>query len=225
MKKILIIISVSAMLLAVISYAGAWSSPTQGRGFNAIPNLTTEQSGKIDNLRQDFIKVSLPLRNELDAKKQELRTLLAQPSADAAALKVKQKEIFAMQQQLQEKSLVFYLDARAVLTPEQVSGMPAGCGLGFLTGTGFGRGYGQGMGYGKGGGRSKGCGQGMGYGKGGGRGKGCGQGMGYGKGGGRGKGCAQGMGYGKGGGRGKGCAQGMGYGKGGGRGKGCRWQQ
>ena len=200
MKKALIIISVSVALLAVITYAGAWNPPAQGRGLNTIPKLTTEQSGKIDNLRQEFIKASLPLRDELAARKQEFRTLLSQPSADAASLKAKQKEILALRQQLQEKSLASHLDARAVLTPEQVSGLPAGYGLGFLTGTGLGRGYGRDMSYGRG------CGRGMGYGKGRGRSmgydRGSGQGMGYGK------GCGRGMGYSKGGG------QGMGYGRG-----------
>ena len=60
---------------------------------------------------------------------------------DQAAIKAKQKEIFNLQTQLQEKATSFRLEVRKVLTPEQLAQLPAivsqGAGFGHH-GMGFG---------------------------------------------------------------------------------------
>ena len=184
MKKTAIGISVVTALLVTASLALAWG-PGYGRGAGfAAPsaygclyapnfNLTADQTGKLTGLQQQFLNESLPIRNELAAKSLELRNLMAQPSPSAATISAKQQEIFALQQKMQEKSLPYQTNARNVLTPQQVSQLPPGCGLGFAAGTGygsgFGGGYGRGMGYssgyGGGYGRGRGMGRGMGYGR------------------------------------------------------------
>jgi zinc resistance-associated protein len=162
MKKTAIGISVVTALLVTASLALAWG-PGYGRGagypgtsaygclYAPNFNLTGEQTGKLTGLQQQFLNETLPVRNELAAKSLELRSLMAQPSPNAATISAKQKEILALQQKMQEKSLAYQTNARSVLTPQQVSQLPPGCGLGFAVGSGYGArygsGYGRGMGY------------------------------------------------------------------------------
>jgi len=169
MKKTVMAIGIVVVLLVAVSLALAWG-PGYGRGagYAAGPyyrgcwyapgiNLTSDQTGKLNSLHQAFLNESLPIRNELASRALELRTLMAQPGTDAAKISAKQKEIFALQQKLQEKSLAYQSDARNVLTPQQLSALPPGCGLGFA-GTGYGAGFG---GYGRG----RGMGRGPGFGR------------------------------------------------------------
>jgi len=189
MKKTLIGIAIVMALLLTASLTLAWG-PGYGRGSGYAPasaygclyapnsNLTADQAGKLAGLQQQFLNESLPIRNELAAKSLELRNLMAQPGADAAKINAKQQDIFALQQKIQEKSLASQEEARKILTPQQISMLPPGCGLGFAAGTGYGRGmgysagtgvgYGRGMGYrsGFGGGYSRGRGMGRGGGSG-----------------------------------------------------------
>ncbi|NWF55692.1 MAG: periplasmic heavy metal sensor, partial [Syntrophaceae bacterium] len=162
MKKTAIGISVVTVFLVTASLALAWGHGYgRGAGF-ATPsaygclyapnfNLTAEQTGKLTGLQQQFLNETLPIRNELAAKSLELRSLMVQPSPNAAAISAKQKEISALQQKMQEKSLSYQTNARSLLTPQQLSQLPPGCGLGFAAGFGYGAGfrggYGRGMGY------------------------------------------------------------------------------
>jgi Spy/CpxP family protein refolding chaperone len=184
MKKTAIGLSVVAALLVTASLALAWG-PGYGRGagntgaygsgclYAPSFNLTAEQSGNLTSLQQQFLNETLPIRNEMAAKSLEIRNLMAQPSANAASISAKQQEVFTLQQKMQEKSLAYQTNARNMLTPQQLSMLPPGCGLGFAAGSGygagFGSGYGRGMGYnsGFGGGysRSRGMGRGAGYGR------------------------------------------------------------
>ena len=177
MKKTVIGVSVVVALLAAASLAITWG-PGYGRGFGYTGgpasrecwyapnfNLTADQTGKLTGLQQQFLNESLPIRNEMATKALELRTMMAQPAGDAAKISAKQQEIFALQQKMQEKSLAYQTNARNILTPQQLSMLPPGCGLGFAAGTGYGRGMGYGAGYGGGYGRGRGMGRGMGDGR------------------------------------------------------------
>jgi len=180
MKRTAIGISIVTALLVTASLALAWG-PNYGRGAGfAAPtaygclytpnfNLTAEQSGKLTGLQQQFLNETLPVRNEMATKALELRTMMAQPGGDAAKISAKQQEIFTLQQKIQEKSLAYQTNARNALTPQQLSMLPPGCGLGFAAGSGYGAGfsgYGRGMGFssGFGGGYSRGRGMGRGAG-------------------------------------------------------------
>jgi Spy/CpxP family protein refolding chaperone len=116
-------------------------------GVPPIPNLTADQSAQIQALRDDFLKEIEPLQKELYAKGQELRNLWRSSNPDQAAIAAKQKEIFNLQSQLQEKATSLGLEIRKVLTPEQLAQMPAfSQGAGFGPGAGFGlRGFGPPM--------------------------------------------------------------------------------
>ncbi len=185
MKKTAIGIVVVVALLVAASLAVAWG-PGYGRGagYPAGPaysgclyapnvNLTAEQTARLNSLQQAFLNETLPVRNEMASSAMEVRTLMAQPGTDSAKVTAKQREIFALQQKLQERSLAYQSDARNILSPQQLSALPPGCGLGFAAGTGYGTryggGYGRGMGYssgfGSGNGRGRGMGRGGGFGR------------------------------------------------------------
>jgi Spy/CpxP family protein refolding chaperone len=115
-------------------------------------NLTAEQNQKIQAMRESFFKETLPLRNEMQTKRLELRTLWAQTNPDQEKILAKQKEINALRAQLQEKRTQHQLEMRKVLTPEQQAQLGAygpGFGPGFGPGKGMrgGFGPGRGMGY------------------------------------------------------------------------------
>jgi Spy/CpxP family protein refolding chaperone len=150
MKKTIIIgLSLVLGLALVATVALAWGPefrPGFGRGFGGpaygvppILNLTTEQSAQLQALRDGFLKEIDPIQKELYAKATELRKLWSTPNADQAAIAAKQKEIFNLQSQIQEKATNLGLEIRKMLTPEQLAQLPAfGPGAGFGPGMGFG---------------------------------------------------------------------------------------
>ena len=156
MKKTTIIgVGLALGLALVASVALAWGpgfGPGFGRGFGGpaygsppIPNLTAEQSSQIQALRDGFLKEIEPLQKELYTKGTELRNLWQSPNPDQATIAAKQKEIFNLRSQIQEKATNLGLDIRKVLTPEQLAQFDT-----FGPGKGFGpRGMGFGPGMGK----------------------------------------------------------------------------
>jgi Spy/CpxP family protein refolding chaperone len=174
MKKMIVGLMVIALLATVgVAMAQGWGrgmgyGPGYGPGPNApcygpgygpgygpkgswgpALNLTAEQNQKIQAMRESFFKETLPLRNEMQTKQLELRTLWAQTNPDQDKILAKQKEINALRAQLQEKGTRHRLEMRKVLTPEQQAQIGA-------FGPGFGPGYGMRGGFGPG--------RGMGYG-------------------------------------------------------------
>src|SRR4030067_2380113 len=114
MKKTSIIgLGVVLGLALVATVAIAWGpgfGPRFGRGPGGpgfgvppIPNLTAEQSAQIQALRDAFLEEIEPLQAELYTKATELRSLWSSPNPDQAPIAAKQKEIFNLQSQLQEK--------------------------------------------------------------------------------------------------------------------------
>jgi Spy/CpxP family protein refolding chaperone len=124
-------------------------------------NLSQDQSVKMNSLQQAFAKETADLDAKIYQKQLELNGLLLQPAPDAAKISGVQKEISGLQLQLNEKSVSYQLEARKVLTAEQVAQLPPGCALGFgpMTGggPGCGPGYGRGYGCGRGAGAGRGC--------------------------------------------------------------------
>ena len=125
-----------------------------GYGSGAGLNLSPEQTQKLQALRENFFKETLPLRNELALKHLELRTLWSQPNPNQNQILAKQKEINALREQLQERATRHRLEVGNTLTPEQQAqalrnfpggfgsggpgrGMRCGYGLGRRIGMGF----------------------------------------------------------------------------------------
>lgn len=150
MKKTIIIgLGLVLGLALVATVAMAWGpgfGPGFGRGFRGpaygsppIPDLTAEQSGQIQALKDAFLKEIEPLQNDLWTKRTELRSLWSDSKTDPAVFTAKQKEIWDLQSKLQEKAANLGLEIKKVLTPEQLAQLPAsGRGAGFGPGRGFG---------------------------------------------------------------------------------------
>jgi Spy/CpxP family protein refolding chaperone len=122
------IVLVAALAMPIFAHDRGWGKGrgvgiapegTQAPCWEAIPNLTPEQSAKLQELRQQRDKEALPLRNDLVAKKAELRDLWLQSEPDEAAIKVKQQEINDLRTKLQDTMTEYRLEAGKIITPEQ----------------------------------------------------------------------------------------------------------
>ena len=129
--------------------------PGCGQGYGpqgswgASLNLTAEQTQKMQAMQESHFKETLPLRNEMQLKQLELRTLWAQTNPDQEKILAKQKELNALRAQMQEKGTKHRLEMRKILTPEQQAQVGA-FGPGFGPGRGMKGGFGPGRGMGPG---------------------------------------------------------------------------
>ncbi len=143
MKKRLLAATVTLAILFCGSLALAgprgWGhrmGPGTGNGYGISNlNLTEAQSAKLQSLRENYLAAITPLQNRMFALRSELRLLWNAAAPDREKITAKQKEISAVESQMEEKATTYRLDCRAVLTPEQQSQMAA-------AGPQMGRGYG-----------------------------------------------------------------------------------
>ncbi len=87
-------------------------------------NLTEEQSAKLQELRDSYLRDTMEWRNELLIKRFDLRDLLNNPKADTNAILAKQREVSELESKIQERALLFQIEMRKVLTPEQIQLLP-----------------------------------------------------------------------------------------------------
>ncbi len=99
-------------------------------GWAADLDLTAEQTAKLQDHRKAFFKDTAGIRTDIFEKKQNMDVLMLEPTVDAQKAKTLQAEISALKAQMAQKRLQAQLDARAVLTPEQIKLLPPGCKLG-----------------------------------------------------------------------------------------------
>jgi Spy/CpxP family protein refolding chaperone len=151
MKKALAVLGLVGLVALTASMAFAWG-PGWGRGYGygygpgvAAPNLNADQVAKIQKIQSDRYTEMATVRNEMFTKRTELQALFREPTLDQAKISAKQKEIAALQAQMQEKALAARTAVAEALTPEQRAQLPA-----FGPGFGPGRGFGPGMGMGPG---------------------------------------------------------------------------
>jgi len=155
MKRTTVALGLVGVLVLTASAALAWG-PGWGRGFGpgygpgpAVANLNQDQIAKIQKIQSDRYAEMAKVRNEMFTKRTELQALFREPTLDQAKIAAKQKEIAALQAQLQEKTLAARTAVAETLTPEQRAQMPAfGPGMGPGFGPGRGMGYGPRMGFG-----------------------------------------------------------------------------
>jgi len=137
MKKT-VILGLILVLSAALMASAALAGPGYGRGFGAgygygypaVPNLTADQSAKIQALQKAHLDETAPLQQQLLAKRTELRTLWLNPKPDQASIAAKQREILDLQAKLAEKATNLRLETRKVLTPEQQAQFGPGMGWG-----------------------------------------------------------------------------------------------
>ena len=88
--------------------------------------LTPEQKVKFREMRRSFIRENAQLIGALVAKRLELRSLWTDPKSDPNALLDKEKELRALQNQMKDKAIQAMLEARKILTPEQIENWKPG---------------------------------------------------------------------------------------------------
>ncbi len=166
MKKLYVTIGLLALValatasLAVGPGTDAGSGPGQaagpgwqkgpGPGFHgghgrwaSYLNLSKEQQDQLSALRKRQWEELKPLRDQMYQKRQEMKDLYTNPSANDATIIAKQKELNLLQQQMQDKAVQFRLEQRRIFTPEQLEklkAMPYGHGRGACGGWGRPRG-------------------------------------------------------------------------------------
>ena len=153
MKKGMIALGLVAVMLFGISYVYAQEQsdpPSHGRMHSEKSwshgkglNLSPEQKAKFQELRRRFTKDTAQLRGELVTKRLELRSLWTDPKADSQAILAKEREFRDIKNRMKDKIIQYKLEARSLLTPEQIEK------LGMMQGRGCKRmmGHGRGMGY------------------------------------------------------------------------------
>lgn len=149
MKKTIIALGLVALMLLGVTYVyakgpGFGSGHRTGWGPEKWSSLTPEQQAKFQELRQKFNDETAQLRGAIFTKRLELQSLWANPKADPKAILEKEKELGTLREQLRDKAVRFKLEARNVLTPEQLAQFGSGWGMG----SGFDRGHRMGRGYG-----------------------------------------------------------------------------
>lgn len=100
--------------------SGSGGNPNCPDGMNRL-NLTPEQKTKLGELKEKQWKDTILLRNEMQVKRLELRTLWAAPNPDKNKILAKQKELNELRDKMQAKATDFRLDIRKTLTPEQAA--------------------------------------------------------------------------------------------------------
>jgi len=155
MKKTWVVLGLVAVMFLGVSYTyargpGFGPGPGQGQGPGAGPgncpgcgaasNLTSEQQAQMKDLQQKHYSEMAPLREKMFNLRQELRTLWADPKSNPKDIQGKEGQLSDLRNQMQDKMVQFRLDARKLLTPDQISAFGAGPGKGGRGGRGFGPG-------------------------------------------------------------------------------------
>ncbi len=152
-KHTVLVITLVAAIVLMGGWAfahGSWGKRGYGPGCGDYSNLTPEQREKLQAQHEKFYQDTAELRRDLDQKRLELQRLWTDTEFDSEKVKAKQKEIFEVQRQLQEKALENRLATREILPQEEPGWGPWGHGHG-PGHMGYGHGYGMGhMGYGQG---------------------------------------------------------------------------
>ena len=129
-KKMLLGTLIALLLLGGIGTAFAWAS--QGKGtlpsarkiapFSSLAvnlNLSEDQIKKLQDLRLEYQKETLELKNALRVKRLELQALLASNEVDENKASSIVEEIGKLSTDIWKKSIHYRLEMRKILTEEQ----------------------------------------------------------------------------------------------------------
>jgi len=131
----------SKMAVALLALAFAFpllaqkENPQSCRKVCAIPNLTSEQTAKVQKLEIEHQKAMLLLQAELKAKRLDLCQLMRE-GADQKKIEAKIDEIAKAGADIQKKCLVYRGDILRLLTDEQKKTMTQNC-MGIAGGCGI----------------------------------------------------------------------------------------
>jgi len=161
-KRTLLVITVMTALVLMGGWAlargpsGKRGDRYAGSGYGCNLNLSPEQEERLQAEREKFHKDTAELRRELYLKRLELKGLWIDPKTDPEKIKSKQREMFELKRQFQEKRLEHRLAVRELLPQEHFDQLLLGPGLGMGYGPRHGKGrkwepgFGARGGYGRG---------------------------------------------------------------------------
>ncbi len=89
-------------------------------------NLSEEQAQQIQALRDAYRRDTLPWRDDLMIKRFQLRDMIRDPQADPNQVLAIQREVSDLESKVEERTVIFQLDLRKVLTPDQIRLLPPG---------------------------------------------------------------------------------------------------
>ncbi len=157
MKKKVVGLGLVAVLVLGVAYAfaqgpgqGPGPGPGQGPGWKhheKWSSLTPEQQTKFQELHRKFREDNAKLFGAVVTKRLELQSLWTDPKADPKAILDKEKELRDLQNQIKDKAVQMRLEARKLLTPEQIQNWKHGMGMGRGFGGGRMMGRRHGMGH------------------------------------------------------------------------------
>ena len=178
------------LLMCLQPLVAQWNAGYQDGFFPGL-NLSPEQLDRVQDLRLQFQKDILPLRNELQTRFIEMRNLVYQ-GAGSEQVDAVRDGIYQLQEELYASFRDHRDEVKSLLTDEQKVqfdrwgglGLGSGNWMGYCGGGGFGRGFGRGRGFaaGMGPGFGNGYGRGAGFRRGWGAGPVMGRGIGFGRG-------------------------------------------
>lgn len=87
-------------------------------------NLDPEQRARLQELREAYLRDTLIWRNELIFKRFDLRDLMRNPQAETSQILAKQREISQLEAKIQERTILYQLEIKEVLTAEQQKLLP-----------------------------------------------------------------------------------------------------
>ena len=137
MKKLTMTFVALIAVTALATFAFAYG-PGPGRGhggagcygpetsFLSRLNLTSEQTAKINTLREAFLKDTKPLKDKMFSKRGDLKLLWLQTNPDQNKIMATQKEIRALRDQMQDKVTAYRLDVLPRIAQPRAKGLDAG---------------------------------------------------------------------------------------------------
>jgi Spy/CpxP family protein refolding chaperone len=138
-QKGLFLVLAATLGLGLMTADSAWAGPggrggCWGGGPGAGANLTPEQAAQVFDVRQKFANDTTDLRRQMTTKRAELAALWNTQNPDQSQISAKQKELWALRDQMQAKSATYRSEAEKIAPGS----------YGFGQGRGFARGQGRG---------------------------------------------------------------------------------
>jgi Spy/CpxP family protein refolding chaperone len=135
LRDVLLLTLLAILGLGLMTADPAWAGSWGRGGWGPGANLTPEQAGQVFDLRQIFFNDTADRRRQMMKKRAELAAMWNSPSPDQGQISAKQKELWALQEQLQAQAAT-HRTAVGKIAP---AGYGPGLGRGLAGGKGRGR--------------------------------------------------------------------------------------
>jgi Spy/CpxP family protein refolding chaperone len=110
------------VFLFVLPLSPGWAQKMEDPQLFWLPEdlrLTNKQVQQMTSIQRRYLTDIRFLRNDLLNKRYNLQRLLSDPKAKSSEIRARQKEMFVLESQIEEKLLEYQLKVRDILTPDQ----------------------------------------------------------------------------------------------------------